>query len=333
MDTRRILETFLAAGGAAVSGDKLARSLGVSRVAVWGRLERLRAEGFVFEAAPRVGYRLVATPPVLHGDLLAALLAEAGTPPATLRCPASVDSTNDAVERLLTAGEPAPVVVATGEQTAGRGRHGRPWLGTVAGNVCISFGFRPALPPERMRAVTLAVGLRLCERLRGRFGAPLQIKWPNDLQWRGRKVAGILTEARVDADRIRDVVVGVGLNVRSRCADFPSELRDTVATLAEAAAGSAPPDVNLAAAECAAAVLTAFADYEREGLGADFGERWARLDALAGRRVASRSITGGVGVSGIAEGVDADGALRVRDAAGAVHALDSGEVTLAPPVA
>jgi len=335
MDNSAILRAFVAAGAAPVSGDKLARSLGVSRVAVWARLERLRREGFVFDSAPRVGSRLVKTPDTLHGGLLDALLDAAGAAPPTLRAVATVDSTNNEVERLLNAGAAAPVAVLAARQTAGRGRLGRVWNGAVAGNLYLSVGVRPQLPPARMRAATLAVGLRLCERLAADFNAPLSIKWPNDLVAGGRKVAGILAEARLDADRMRDLVVGVGLNINSRPEDFPPELRDTAGSLAWAqtksgGAGGAALDFNAVAAAAVTAVLGALADYARDGgLGADFAERWRRFDALAGAHVTARAPGGPIAAEGVTEGIDPDdGSLLVRDAAGALQRLHSGEVTL-----
>lgn len=323
-----ILETFLSAKGKSVSGSNLALALGVSRVSVWGRLQQLREEGFEFEASTRVGYRLVKTPPTLHGGLLAAWLRQFA-PGSTTALPvvhalASVDSTNEEAARRLGTGETAPFLVVATEQTQGRGRRGRVWESRDSGNLYMSFAFRPLFAPEKVQGVTLAVGLRLCARLAERYGIPVQIKWPNDLLCGGRKITGILAEARMDSDQVREVVVGIGLNVNSRIEDFPGELRDKAGSLAHAV--GTPLDINEAAALCADTVFSAFARFVEEGQGADFDALWERFDFLKGRAVVASG--GGRELAGTVLGLDGSGALLVRDGAGKTHALNSGEVTL-----
>jgi BirA family biotin operon repressor/biotin-[acetyl-CoA-carboxylase] ligase len=324
-----ILEKFLNAKGDAVSGAELARALGVSRVSVWGRLQQLREEGFEFEASTRVGYRLVKTPGGLHGALLEAWLRQFTTPSdapvARVHALASVDSTNEEAARRLGTGEAAPFLVVASAQTQGRGRRGRVWESGDVGNLYMSFAFRPLFAPEKVQGVTLAIGLRLCVRLAERYRLPLQIKWPNDLMCDGRKVAGILAEARMDSDQVREIVFGIGLNVNSRLEDFPAELRGKAGSLAHAS--GAALEINETAALCAAVVFETFARFLEEGAGADFGELWAKHDFLAGKVVVASG--GGREVAGAVLGLDATGALLVRDDAGVVHALNSGEVTLA----
>ncbi|MDR3229762.1 MAG: biotin--[acetyl-CoA-carboxylase] ligase [Puniceicoccales bacterium] len=326
MPVALILDTFLDAGDKPVSGGELARRLGLSRVSAWNRLEQLRREGFVFEAAPRVGYRLVKRPETVHPALLAAYLRRLSPQTAAavaLRCLPATDSTNDEAGRLLSSGEPAPFAVVASAQTAGRGRMGRVWQSDDPGCLYLSFGFRPGLAPERAQSITLAVGLRLCERLAETSALPLLVKWPNDILCDGRKIAGILSEARIDADRVRDIVVGVGLNVNRRV--FPPELRDTAGSLA---AFGREADINETAALCIAAIHEACERFAADGLGGDFAQRWRSFDYLAGKTIAARS--GTEEISGEALGLAPDGALLVRTSSGLVRALNSGEVTLRP---
>ncbi|MDR2845203.1 MAG: biotin--[acetyl-CoA-carboxylase] ligase [Puniceicoccales bacterium] len=331
MDTTRIiLETFLEAGDKRVSGDKLARALGVSRVSVWTRLEQLRSQGFVFEAAPRVGYRLAGLPEVPHAALLQTYLQRMGVT-APVHCLDSVDSTNNEAERRLGAGDATPFVVVASEQTAGRGRMGRPWDSRRTGNLYMSFAFRPQIAPENMQTITLDIGLRLCARLAQKHGLPIQIKWPNDLMCGGRKIAGILTEARIDADHVRDIVFGIGLNVNGRLADFPPELRGTAGSLAHAL--GSPLDISAVAADCIGAVLDACARFIAHGRTEDFNALWQQHDFLAGKTVTARGA--GKEATGAVAGLDARGALLVRTADGTVLALNAGEVTLSgrqPPL-
>jgi BirA family biotin operon repressor/biotin-[acetyl-CoA-carboxylase] ligase len=323
-----ILEKFLNAKGDAVSGAELARAQGVSRVSVWGRLQQLREEGFEFEASTRVGYRLVKTPGKIHGALLEAWLRQfvvAGSPVARVHALASVDSTNEEAARRLGAGEAAPFLVVASAQTQGRGRRGRVWESGDAGNLYMSFAVMPLFAPEKVQGVTLAIGLRLCVRLAERYHLPLQIKWPNDLMCGGRKIAGILAEARMDSDQVREIVFGLGLKVNSRLEDFPAELRSKAGSLAHAS--GTVLEINETAALCAATVFETFERFLTDGAGSDFRALWEQHDFLAGKKVVASG--GGREVSGAVLGLDATGALLVRDGAGVVHALNSGEVTLA----
>ncbi|MDR2982536.1 MAG: biotin--[acetyl-CoA-carboxylase] ligase [Puniceicoccales bacterium] len=319
-----ILKTFLQAGGEPVSGDRIAKALGVSRVSVWSRLERLRKEGFEFEATTRVGYRLTGLPKKLHPALLDAYLRLAGVS-AELHCFAEIDSTNSEAERRLSAGETPPLVIAASQQSAGRGRLGRVWQSGDSGNIYVSFAFRPFLTPERMQSFTLAMGLRLCDFLATRHKLDMKIKWPNDLMCEGRKMAGMLTEARVDADHVRDLVYGLGLNVNSSPLDLPTELRKTAGSLAHALGHTL--DINQTAAEIITTALSAYEDFIQTGRGDDFPKLWKKYDILAEKEVTVSCF--GRLVTGVVKGIDSSGALLLRDNDnGKVHSFNAGEVTI-----
>ncbi len=319
-----ILKAFLEAGGEPVSGDRLAKSLGVSRVSVWQRLEKLREAGFTFAAAPRKGYTMTGAPRALHPALLDAHLRVLKVRHAVLFLP-EVDSTNSEAERLLAAGQEAPFAVLAGRQTAGRGRLGRRWASTHPENLYLSFAFRPFLPPERLASFTLVAGLRVCERLSLNPGLDdLRLKWPNDLVCRGRKVAGMLTESRMDADQVRDLVFGLGLNVNGDPAALPPELRDIAGSLAHAAGRAF--DLHRTAAAVIAGVFDACEAYFENPRESDPRALFDRFDALRDREVtvSLRSDP----VTGIASGVDASGALLLRHADGSFRRVNAGEVTL-----
>ena len=315
-----ILRAFLDAEGEAVSGDRLARELGVSRVAIWSRLARLRREGFAFSASPRKGYRLTGMPRALHPALLDAHLRRlrVSLPCAVL---AEVDSTNSEAERRLAAGDEAPFAVLALRQTAGRGRLGRRWHSDQAGNLYLSLAFRPFIETARLSPFTLWMGLALCEHIEAAHGIRLGLKWPNDLLSEdGRKVAGMLTEARVDADRVRDLVFGLGLNIGAR----PAELRDTASSLRDIAGRTL--DANAAAAGVIAALEAAWEAFADGSFRRGFAKLHARHDCLTGKRV--RVTLRGKPLAGVAEGVDDSGALLLRLAGGRRMAVASGEVTL-----
>ena len=113
----------------------------------------------------------------------------------------------------LAAGRPAPFAVLARRQTRGKGRLGRAWHSESPVSLYASLAFRPQVEPGRMQTFTLWMGVNLCELLANFTGVEPGIKWPNDIVFDGRKAGGLLTEARIDADRISDLILGVGLNV------------------------------------------------------------------------------------------------------------------------
>jgi BirA family biotin operon repressor/biotin-[acetyl-CoA-carboxylase] ligase len=212
-------------------------------------------------------------------------------------------STNDRARALAAAGAPHGTLVTAASQTAGRGRQGRTWSAPPGRALLMSVVLRD---PGRM--LPLAAAVAVAETA----GPEAAIKWPNDVLLDGRKVAGILAEARPQDGW---AVLGIGLNVAVRPADLPEELRATAATL-----GLEPRDVEgvlqrlLGALERALALDTpALLDV------------WRARDALRGRAVAW------AGGEGIAAGIDGDGRLVVEVAGGGRTALEAGEVHLRPP--
>jgi BirA family transcriptional regulator, biotin operon repressor / biotin---[acetyl-CoA-carboxylase] ligase len=322
-----ILLAFLEADGEPVSGDRLAKELGVSRVAIWSRLERLRASGYVFTASTRKGYALRSVPRHLDPALLDAHLRRLKVSPK-VEFLAEVDSTNSEAERRLAVGQEAPFAVFARTQKAGRGRLGRKWHSAPSGNLYLSLAFRPFIPPERLKPFTLWMGLALCAHVEKSLGLKLGLKWPNDLQSPdGRKVAGMLTEARLDADSVRELVFGVGLNLTGAPKDFPADLRATAGSL-EAALGS-PLDLNREAAGVIAALFRAWEQFEEGTWSRSFRKLWSHHDVLAGKSV--RVGLRGDPVAGVVDGIDDEGSLILRTGGGRRAIVSSGEVTLRKP--
>jgi BirA family biotin operon repressor/biotin-[acetyl-CoA-carboxylase] ligase len=318
-----ILRQFLAAGPDTVSGARLAKLLGLSRVAVWLQLQKLIRQGFTFEARRSRGYRMVKTPDTLHPALVRAYL-NGRLRPSHLVCLDTVDSTNSEAERLLASGAAVPLVILASAQTQGRGRRGRVWHSPAAGNLYSTFVFRPQLEPARLHDFTLWMGLNICELVANFAKLEPGLKWPNDLHVNGRKAGGMLTEARVDADQIRDLVFGLGLNLNGRAADLPRDLQKTAISLADAT--GAPLDLNRFAAALIGRVLTAYDQFLEGGYRDTFAQLWKRYDILRGRAV---SVTQGTRtVAGTATGIDNEGSLIVRLNSGRSERFRAGEVTL-----
>jgi BirA family biotin operon repressor/biotin-[acetyl-CoA-carboxylase] ligase len=318
-----ILRELLAHEPDWVSGTSLAARLGVSRVAVWQHMEKMRAAGFTFEAQRSLGYRLASRPATLHAPLLETLL-QVRPREFSMMVLDEVDSTNDEVARQLAAGRPAPFAVLARRQTRGRGRFGRVWHSESPVSLYASFGFRPQVEPGRMQTFTLWMGVNICELLANFTGVAPGIKWPNDIVFAGRKAGGMLTEARVDADRIRDLVFGIGLNVNPPPSAWPAELAARAITLTEVA--RQPLDLNRLAVALIGRVLLSYQTFADNRHRETFADLWSRFDLLRGHPVTL--LEGGRRHSGIVVGVDGEGALILREGRSRLQRFRAGEVTL-----
>ena len=221
---------FLAEGGEDfVSGEALSAKLGLSRTAVWKHVAALRTKGYRIEAQPARGYRLVEVPDRLSALELAPLLGTHDLGRG-LHHFETLPSTNAHAFKLAQEGAEHGEVVVTEQQTAGRGRRGRVWVSPPGLNLYFSAVLRPELPPQRAAELTLVAAVAVAETLR-EAGADARIKWPNDVQVQGRKLAGILTELSAEPERVHFVVLGVGVNLNAGPDDFPDDVAATATSL------------------------------------------------------------------------------------------------------
>ncbi|ACB73377.1 biotin--[acetyl-CoA-carboxylase] ligase [Opitutus terrae] len=318
-----ILRELLAHEPDYVSGSALAAKLGLSRVAIWLHMEKLRTQGFRFEAARSRGYRLVRRPDRLHLTLIRAHLQGRRREFPILLLD-EVDSTNDEAARQLAAGRIAPFVVLAHRQTHGRGRLGRSWHSEAPGNLYASFAFRPKISPTRMGAFTLWMGVNVCELIATVAQLAPGIKWPNDILFDGRKAGGMLTEARIDADQIRDLVFGLGLNINGPVHGWPADLARRAVSLSEKTKASL--DVNYFTAALIGRVLLAYDHFVDGEHTKTFADLWQRFDVLRGHPIAL--LQSGRRIAGIAAGVDDEGSLLIRSATGRLQRFHAGDVTL-----
>jgi BirA family biotin operon repressor/biotin-[acetyl-CoA-carboxylase] ligase len=318
-----LLRELLAREPAFMSGAAIAARLGVSRVSVWQYMEKLRAQGFEFDAARSRGYRIARRREGLHLALIEAQLkGRARDFPIALLD--EVDSTNDEAARRLAAGQAAPFVVLARRQLRGRGRLGRAWHSAANGNLYASFGFRPQIAPGRMATFTLWMGANICELITNFTRSAPGIKWPNDILFDGRKAGGMLTEARIDADQIRDLVFGLGLNVNSPADAWPGDLARRAVSLAEQV--RAPLDLNRFTAALIGRVLLAYTQFADGTHRPAFADLWQRYDVLRGSSVAL--LQGGRRIAGTAAGIDDEGSLLIRPPGGRLQRFHAGDVTL-----
>jgi BirA family biotin operon repressor/biotin-[acetyl-CoA-carboxylase] ligase len=234
---------------------------------------------------------------------------------------ASCGSTNDEAARLARAGARHGTIVIAHAQHAGRGREGRAWASPPGAGLYLSAVVRPPLPLVDVPPMTLAIGVGLCDAARA-HGAHAELKWPNDALVGGRKLAGVLVEAQSQGARLESVVVGIGVNVRPLGPDVPADVIARAVSLDEAAGSVVDRDAFL---ETLLARVELWIDrYVASGIEAIIPAWTARMAP----GLVARAIIDGAPHVGELAGLDGDGALLVRDGAGAMHRVRSGDVEL-----
>ncbi len=302
-----------------VAGGVLCDKLDVPRAELLKRIDSLRARGYVIHTRGGLGYRLVEIPDQLGEAQIAPLLAS-GELGRKIHHFEELESTNDEAHRLAEAGALHGEVVVADFQTRGRGRRGRSWVAPRGKALTFSAVLRPAIAPARAPEITIAAAVAAAEAAREMGAASARIKWPNDVECKGRKIAGLLTELRAEPDRVRHAVLGVGFNVSLQMRDFPEELRP-VATSLLLESGERQPR-PLVCARLLEHVEEWLSLHETEGFG-PVADRWRELSSTLGRRV---RITGADPIEGDAVDLAEDGALLVRTAPGALVRVLAGDV-------
>jgi len=231
-------------------------------------------------------------------------------------------STNDVARARAAAGAAEGFVIVADSQSAGRGRLGRSWHSPPGQNLYLSLLLRPALPARQVAPLTLLAGAALARTLTA-AGVTPRLHWPNDLlvpaAGEFRKAAGILTEMATSGEEVRHVVVGIGLNVNGQ--EFPPDLAQRATSL-RLALGRACDRAKLLV-DFLAAFEPIYGDFLVRGPAAGLQE-WRRHADLG--RVC-RIDRDGARVEGIATDIDDSGALLVRDDAGRMHRIASGEMS------
>jgi BirA family biotin operon repressor/biotin-[acetyl-CoA-carboxylase] ligase len=306
-----------------VSGSELARQLAMTRAGVWTHIEELRELGYDIEASPHLGYRLLAAPDLLHADDLSARLGKTRVIGREIHVFQETTSTNDVAARLARGGAAEGAVVFAESQTKGRGRLGRTWISPAGKGLWFTVLLRPNIPPQEATQLTVAAATAISRAIAQQTGLTPEIKWPNDILIRGRKLAGILTEMRAELDRVQEVLLGIGMDVNLEADDFYQALRPTVTSL------RIETGQKVNRAELAVAVLRELdRDYQMvtEGQFDRLAEQWQQRCTTLGRQVVIRM--GDRVIRGRAESLDDDGALLVRGTHGHLERIVGGDVTV-----
>lgn len=324
MDDRALLERLMVG---AASGDSLARDTGLTRAAVWKRIQALRAAGVDIQARSGHGYRLACPMQLLDSEAIAASLSpEVRARIASIEVAWSIDSSNSELLRQPIAADGMATVLLAERQTGGRGRRGRTWASPLAAHLYLSVS-RSFGGLVRLAGLSLVAGISTAEALRARGFDQVRLKWPNDLVVTDGdllcKLGGVLVEGGGEHAGPVRAVIGLGLNV-SMPAAIGAMIDQPWCDLSQMCPLQLLPSRDAIAASILEHWLPALDEFDAAGLEPFLG-RYAALDALAMRPV---TLHEGTTQTAVALGLAPDGALRVRTADGQERCIHSGEVSV-----
>ena len=232
-----------------------------------------------------------------------------------------IGSTNTRARELAESGAAEGEIVIAEAQTQGRGRLGRRWESPPFKNLYLSFILRPKLPSRHAPQITLAAAVALVETVGSFLSRPPEIKWPNDILFDGKKLAGILTEAACDGGRIAYVILGIGLNLNYRAEAMPEELRRRATSMSDLTGTNVSRESVLA--RLIQDMDRCYGELEESGF-EGLRPRWEAHFGLRDRLV--RVELGGQAHIGRARGIDREGALVVEGEDGQRRSIVAGDV-------
>lgn len=304
------------------SGEDLATEYAVSRGTVNNLIQQARGMGLKIHAVRGRGYRLAHACEWLDVDALSKRLARSHKA-LNVEVVEQIDSTNSRLLEQLRHGD-APSVLCAEYQTGGRGRRGRAWAAAPGGGLIFSLSWRFERPVGELGGLSLATGLALVRALSRHSRHALQLKWPNDILAGFRKLAGVLVEIQGEASGPSAAVIGVGVNLL-----LPASLRADIAQgVVDMDELGRTSDRTSMLADCLDELLAMMKRFDAAGF-SPLVEEWAQWHAYQNKDV-NLILPGGKRETGRVQGVDASGALLIRQADGTLTRYSSGEVSLRP---
>lgn len=319
-----LLRTAAESGDGYLSGEEIAKKLLVSRTAVWKHINELKIAGYEINSHSRRGYALVEAPDLLLPNeiknyLHTKLLGH------NIKYYQEVISTNNQAKILAAEGAVDGTIVISEQQNGGRGRLSRGWFSPRSQGIWLSIILRPNFLPQEAPKCTLLSAVALVKAIERVAKIKVGIKWPNDILYSGKKLAGILTEMNAEMDAINYIVIGMGVNVNIQDADIPDELRDIMTSLCLLKGDKIDRVLLLCAIleELEALYQIAL----KEGFGTILRE-WKKYSVTLGQEVRVMGFNNIF--TGTAIDIDEAGALLVKLDDGSVKTVLAGDVSIRP---
>ena len=300
-----------------LSGDQISKHLGISRQGLWKHIQELKDSGYEIVAVPHLGYRLESCPDRLFAFEVARGLNTKFIGKKIHYFDYLVSTMDLAMQLGMDAAASGSAVLAE-SQIKGRGRLGRNWFSPKYKGLYLSLILRPKIPPSACPILTLMSAVSICEAVKEVIDLDLQIKWPNDVLIRNKKVAGILTEMNAEVDKVNFVVIGIGLNVNN---DKKSLIAQ--ATSLKQEQGQEISRVVLLQ-ELLRRIENNYLLLEEQG-SSEIINKWRNFTLTLGTRV--KVDYQNQHIEGQATDIDADGALLIRKDSGLIQKVSSGDVT------
>ena len=304
------------------AGDELGQQLGISRAAVWKKIQKMQQMGIDIQSVKGKGYRLLHSIEWLDKDEIDRLMSpQARLLLAEIRIFQQLDSTNGWLLGQLHSGVSTGQVVLAEQQTQGRGRRGRQWVSPLGCNLYMSVLWRFSQGAAQLEGLSLAAGVAAIQALSGLGVAGIGLKWPNDLVTpEGAKFGGILLEMSGDPAGECQVVLGIGINHKMsiQAGGGIDQQWTTIDRLKEGVGR------NELAASLISEWMAMLQCFSVQGF-APYREAWLKADAFAGQPVTVSS--GNEVIEGVAMGVDGSGGLQLQTDAGVIS-LRGGELSL-----
>jgi BirA family transcriptional regulator, biotin operon repressor / biotin---[acetyl-CoA-carboxylase] ligase len=300
-----------------LSGDQISRHLGISRQGLWKHIQELKDQGYEIVAVPHLGYRLESCPDRLF-DFEVGRGLHTKFIGKKIHYFDYLSSTMDLAMQLGMRGSSSGTLILAEAQVKGRGRMGREWFSPKYKGIYLSLILRPMISPAACPVLTLMSAVSICETAKEFLGLEAQIKWPNDVLIRNKKVSGILTEMNAETDKVNFVVIGIGLNVNN---DKKSLLSQATSFKQEQG-----QEINRVALlqELLRRIESNYFLLQDHGAG-EIINKWRSFALTLGTRV--KVDYQGKHIEGQAVDLDSDGALLIRKDSGLMQKVSSGDVT------
>ncbi|MDP0561348.1 MAG: bifunctional biotin--[acetyl-CoA-carboxylase] ligase/biotin operon repressor BirA [Candidatus Endonucleobacter sp. (ex Gigantidas childressi)] len=304
------------------SGEEIGQFLGISRAGVWKKIKGLKALGLLLDAVCGKGYRLSPGIELLDRDKVYAGIEQKILHQISLHLCLVTNSTNDLIHEVAEKASDKKMQFCMAEhQTRGRGRRGRSWVTPFGGSVCVSVLWKMCDGIASLEGLSLAIGVAVLKALESCGARGLNLKWPNDVLWEGKKLSGILLEVCGDPVGECEVTIGVGVNIR--LSDDQFGVINQPATDLQQVCGMSVSR-NYVGSALISAIYRVLECYKSHGF-VFFQEQWNHYDAYFGKRVMLG--TSSKQIHGRSLGVNERGGLILKTENGNMT-FNNGEVSL-----
>ena len=304
----KVLSFFQTHDSEYLSGQDLSDVLKISRVAVWKHIKKIQTLGYKIESKQKLGYRLVDdTEKLLPWEITRDLKTE--NIGKRVYYFEELDSTQNFAQQIAADKKENGTIVIAEKQTSGRGRLDRKWT-SPKGGIWFSLIIHPKFDVSSSTLIPILSAVALSKSIKKILGIDTEVKWPNDIIINGKKVAGILVDASFQANNIDYLILGIGINFDIDTKKLEKRLSKTpnfYGVNSLRGNNKTPPKI----------LLKEFLfQFEKNLSNLDKGEKakivkeWTKKAAGIGRKITINTSSGKI--SGISQGIDTDGALKIK---------------------